>query len=199
MSHEILFGSGEGADVGRDMLHPHYMNLLRALNGRGISYVLIGALAAAFAGSLRLTRDVDAICRDVRNVVGALYELGFRVVSHPVRSEPGAYAVFSTPKAALDALKHSGKPSFKSIHLESRREFDVWIASPDAARLSLEEVEAHAVNIDLSGIPVRRACAEHLIALKKIALSDDPSRQATDGADIAFLESYLRSHGPEIS
>lgn len=42
------------------------------------------------------------------------------------------------------------------------------------------------------------ACAEHLIVLKRIALADNPARQGTDGSDIAFLEKYLRTHGPEL-
>ncbi len=75
---------------------------------------------------------------------------------------------------------------------------DVWIASPDASRISLEEIEVHAVNAVLSGVPIKRACAEHLIVMKQIAIRDNPSRAHTDGPDIAFLESYLKEHGPEI-
>jgi hypothetical protein len=124
--------------------------------------------------------------------------MNFRIISHPVRSEPDAYVVFSTPEAAIAALRHSAKPSFKCINTESRREFDVWIVSPDPARISIEEIEAHAVEAVLSGLTVKRACAEHLIELKKIALEDNPARQGTDGSDIAFLEGYLKEHGPEL-
>lgn len=199
MPQKVIFGSDRDPGVGHTALHPHYADLLKRLNDKNVSFVLIGAVAVSIAGSLRLTRDLDAACRDLGAMISAVYEAGFRIVSHPVRTEPGAYMIFADPESALEALKRSGKPSFKSIHHESRWEFDVWISSPDASRISLEEIEAHAVDAILSGLPVKRACAEHLITLKQIALADNPSRQATDGQDIAFLEAYLKEHGPEMA
>lgn len=198
MPHEILLGSDREPSVGHTALHPHYAELLKKLNSDGVSFVIIGAIAVALAGYNRLTRDLDAVCRDVLAMTDALYRAGFRIVSHPLHKEPGAYAVFDTPESAVESLKNSGRPSFKCIHYESRWEFDVWIASPEAAKISLEEIETHAVSCILSGIAIKRACAEHLIVLKQIALADNPSRQGTDGSDIAFLERYLKEHGPEL-
>lgn len=198
MSPDILFGENRPPDVGHTALHPDYENLLRRLNDNGVPYVLIGAMAVSLAGSHRLTRDLDAVCRDLRAMANTLYEMGFRIISHPIRTEPGAFVVFSTPEAAVEALKNSGRPSFKCLHIESRRELDVWIASPDASKLAMEDIEAHAVNAVLSGLTVKRACAEHLIVMKRIAIADSPARQHTDGPDIAFLEAYLKEHGPEI-
>lgn len=58
---------------------------------------------------------------------------------------------------------------------------------------------ARVAVVVLSGVSIKRACTEYLMTLKKVALAANPSRQATDDQDLAFLETYLKEHGPEIT
>ena len=64
------------SDIEHTALKPHYENLLRRLNDSSVSFVIIGAIAVSIAGYNRLTRDLDAVCRDLCAMVSTLYETG---------------------------------------------------------------------------------------------------------------------------
>jgi len=197
VTEEILFGDPSGGEVGPGALPPDHLAALAELSDRGIPFVLIGAVAVALTGARRLTRDVDAMTREAAPAVEALYARGFRVVSRPVASEPGAYAVFLEARTAVESIVRARAASFKTIHERSRVEFDVWIGSPDEGRLPAAEIERRAVPAEIGGLTVRRACAEDLLELKRIALEADPERADRDLSDIRHLERYLHENGPE--
>lgn len=196
MTEIIVMGHETDPAIAYDDFPPEYGSILGALASRNVPYAVIGAVAISLTAGERLTRDIDAICPDVFKIVEILYQNGFVVVSGPVRSEPGAWVAFESAESALRSMTENESSSFKAIHVRKGYSMDIWIKSPDENRISLQQILVSAVPGKLGGNQVRRACAEDLLELKKIALAANPARAPKDAGDIVHLEDYI-SRKPE--
>jgi hypothetical protein len=137
---------------------PDLAKLLRALVSHGVDFVVIGGMAGISRGSNYPSFDLDvAYTRDRANVsrlVDALAELDVRLRGGPddlpfqldARTiENGANFTFATPHGDLDVLG-------------------------DVAGIgSYESLRAGSDEKEISGIPVRVASIDHLIAMKRAA------------------------------
>lgn len=137
---------------------PNLRELLKPLTDHGVDFVVVGGMAGIAYGSNYPSFDLDvAYARDRANIgrlVKALEEIGVRLRGGPddlpfvldARAiENGANFTFITPHGDLDVLG------------------DV------AGIASYAELRASAVEKDVSGIPVRVASLDDLIAMKRAA------------------------------
>jgi hypothetical protein len=132
--------------------------LLRALDGHGVDFVLIGGLAGLVHGSAYPTFDLDVAYRrdraNIKHLVTALEEIGVRLRGGPPdlpfvlderTIENGANFTFETGFGPFDVLG------------------DV------AGISSYEELREGSTIETIEGIPVRVASIDHLIAMKRAA------------------------------
>jgi predicted nucleotidyltransferase len=137
---------------------PNLHALLGPLVRHGVDFVLIGGMAGISHGSNYPSFDLDVLyARDRANVsrlVAALEEIGVRLRGAPAdlpflldsrTIENGANFTFVTPHGDLDVLADAaGMPAYDALRSE-------------------------AVEREISGIPVRIASLDHLIAMKRAA------------------------------
>ncbi len=151
--------------------------ILRELDRAKARYVVVGGLAVVLHGHPRLTADLDLVVDlspgEAIRAVAALSRLGM-IPRAPVRASD-----FADPEARKRWVDEKGMRVF-SMH-DPRRplvEVDLFVEPP----LPFEELWARAEEIVLEGSPVRVACIEDLIAMKRRA------GRAKDLEDIAALE-----------
>lgn len=137
-------------------------NLVGFFDREGIDHALIGAFALKAYGYVRATQDVDFLVRsrDQDKIVHYLESLGYETL---YRSKG-----FSNHVHALAKL---GRIDFVYVEGETAE----TILSQSKPVLVLEDVR----------LPVVRA--EHLIALKVFAMSNDPERVFREMADLRQL------------
>jgi histone H3/H4 len=141
-------------------------------------------------GSERLTKDLDSAIRegDLAVSIRVLYESGFYVVSAKRKAGKDThYDFFETEVQARYAVGLHSRRAFKSVHIETGAELDIWIR-PD---VPYEELLKDAGAEDYAGVAVRVASAAHMIRLKQIAIAENPERKTVDGADIEFLRKLM--------
>lgn len=175
-------------DINR--LDPHYRDILIALHQRDLMPVIIGGVAVALLGGERLTRDLDAVSRDLDQTLDLLYLHGFRVVSRAVTTEPGLWAVFGAAATAAQAIRGSASKVFRTVHSVNGLLLDIWL---EPTGVTKELLFARARKITLSSVSVLCASEEDLIAMKEAALTDNPARRSKDEQDIEFLRARLRN------
>ena len=184
----LTFGAEEHAfDPNR--VHPAYQAVIRAWLDFGVEFVIIGGVAMALLWGERVTRDLDAVIRDLRAAIQALYQTGFCVVSRPVPSEPGLFAVVETSDAALAALEQRPPLAFRTVHRDAGVTIDLWAKPP--ADLSFDDLIAEGERVLLADLPILRASVGHLLRMKRHSATSAPSRAARDLQDIEFLERLL--------
>lgn len=154
--------------------------ILRALAGRGVSYVLVGATAARLQGFPRLTADADITpARDSENLdrlAAALRDLRARVYTESVPEG----LPFSCDAATLARAK-------------------LWNLVTDAGRLDVifeptgtrgfEDLARSAVTFQVFGIDVRAASLEDILRSKQA------SRRPQDRQDVLVLREMLERSG----
>lgn len=151
--------------------------VIRTLARHGVSYVLIGALAARLYGFPRVTADIDITPdRDVANLVrlaSALRELGAKVYTDSIPA---------------------GLPFDCSAATLARA--DVWNLSTSAGRLDVafspsgttgySDLSKRAVRFDAFEVPVLTASLEDIIRSKAAA------NRPQDRQDLPILRAILR-------
>lgn len=158
--------------------------VLRALEGAGVRYLVVGGVAVVLHGHPRFTADLDlALALEPANISAgftALGELGYRP------RVPVSLEVFSDPdrRQRLVAEKGMTVLSFSSPELPMT-EVDVFADPP----FSFDEAYARARRFDLGGVSVPAASIQDLIAMKRRA------GRAKDLEDVAALEQLARDAG----
>lgn len=151
--------------------------ILRALAGRCVSYVLVGATAARLQGFPRLTADADITpARDNENLdrlAAALRDLHARVYTESVPEG----LPFSCDGARLARSK-------------------LWNLITDAGRIDIvfepsgtqgfEDLARSVVTFQVFGIDVRAACLEDILRSKQA------SNRLQDQQDVIVLREMLR-------
>lgn len=141
-----------------------YLDLFSALNRHQVEYVLIGGLAVALHGVERSTMDID-VC-----VVVSPDNLARLVaVAQELRLTP----VLPVPLDSLTRIKQ-----LEEWHAQKNL-LAFALRSPDIAGVTLDlllfpsvpaqDLCQRALTLDVSGVPVRLAQIEDLIALKQSA------------------------------
>ncbi|HEX6752126.1 MAG TPA: hypothetical protein VF093_00870 [Solirubrobacterales bacterium] len=137
---------------------PNLRELLGPLVRHGVDFVLIGGMAGVSHGSNYPSFDLDVLyARDRANIgrlVAALEEIGVRLRGAPAdlpfvlderTIENGANFTFITPYGDFDVLADAaGMPPY-------------------------EDLRSEALEQKVSGIPVKIASLDHLIAMKRAA------------------------------
>lgn len=137
---------------------PNLHELLGPLVRHGVDFVLIGGMAGVAHGSNYPSFDLDVLyARNRANIgrlVAALEEIGVRLRGAPAdlpfvldgrTIENGANFTFITPYGDFDVLAEAaGMPSY-------------------------EDLRSEALEQEVSGVPVKIASLDHLIAMKRAA------------------------------
>jgi hypothetical protein len=153
--------------------------IVRALDGAGVRFIVVGGLAVALHGYSRATYDLDLVVRlEPRNIeaaFGALARLGYRPLV-PVTA--GQFADATVRQRWID---EKGMQVL-NFHSDQHREtnVDVFVTEPfdfekEYARACLQEL--------VPGSPLRVAALETMIAMK---------RAAGRGKDLADVDELMR-------
>lgn len=156
--------------VGDNLIHfGSNEELVRALTGAGVKFVVIGGLAVAWHCSERQADDMDLL-------VEPTAENSARIAN------------------ALAGVRITGfsSESFwkQSLQIPLKRTFYAELLTPREGSLSFSEVEAGAVNAKLFNIPVRLASVSALLEMKKYAVRSMTEQQDKHLKDIALLEQH---------
>jgi hypothetical protein len=148
--------------------------LLGALDGGGISYVLIGATALAAHGPIRATEDIDVVPDpDPEN----LRRLGNLLVSLDAR-------MAADPDRALGPEERAALAQGRNLTVETAiGGLDVVQRLPGVP--SYAELSAEAVEMELFGLPVAVCSRRHLRAMK---LARGSHRDLADLEDLDATE-----------
>ena len=139
-----------------------YLDLFSALNAHKVEYVLIGGLAVALHGVERNTMDIDISVVISPENLGRLIDAAQELQLTPVLPVP------LSALADIETLRQ----------WRANRNMEAFaLRTPDMAGVTVDvllfppvEPEAlcsRAVVLDVSGVPVRLACIDDLIALKR--------------------------------
>ncbi len=151
--------------------------ILRALNEREVRYVVVGGFATVMHGYARLTADLDLVVdlepHQAARAVHTLTGLG-------LQPRPPVDAIqFADPAARRQWIEERGLKVFSFWDPEDPlREVDLFVEHP----IEFEDLWKRSDVITLGGLPIRIACIDDLISLKRLA--DRPQ----DRADIEALE-----------
>jgi hypothetical protein len=157
--------------------------ILRALSGAGVRFVVAGGVAAVLHGIERTTMDLDIALELSSENVGrfrdAMDSLGLRpLVPVPVESlsDPELVRVMVEEKHAIVFMLADPRMPLRKV--------DVFLTE----QLSYENLAADSVAVEIPGIPLRVVSLERLLALKRAV---DPPRDK-DLFDIRAIERRLR-------
>lgn len=156
----------EGRRHSRPATDEDLRRLLRALHEAGADYVLVGGYALLALGYKRYTTDIDLLLPMDRAT-------GERV----------RRALLVLPDRSAEALDPAWFESGDTIRVADEIVVDLMF---NAGGETYESLKAHAVTLDLGGVPVRTVDAAGLLKTK--AQSDRPK----DIADRELLERVVR-------
>lgn len=130
--------------------------MIKILDGAGVSFVVIGGIAATLLGSPSVTHDLD-ICyergeRNIRHLVSVLEELGARLRGAP------ADVPFILDERTIRAGDH--------LTLTTKLG-DLDILGSPAGSGGFASLAANAERFDLDGLVVKVASLEDLMSMKR--------------------------------
>ena len=162
--------------------------LAKALEGRGLSPVLVGGMALVILGSQRITKDFDFLisCRELDSeVVKEIYGLGYELITK-LSPEGEVIRTIARPRVAAARLNLE-KP--RSAFFRSRKgtRVDLLLDFPLPAR----DIADRADRVGRKPDVLRVASPKDLLKLKEIAYADRKS--ASDAQDLEFLRKLLAS------
>jgi len=158
-----------------------YLDLFRALERHQVDYLLVGGLAVALHGIERSTMDIDiVVATDPRNRASLL------ALARELELTP----VLPVPLTSLDDLSllqswHEER-HLEAFALKAPGLTGVTLDLLLFPRVNLEEMKGRTVHLSVSGVPVRLASIDDLIALKEVA------GRPVDLADISHLRKIQR-------
>lgn len=153
-----MYGRGTVGHV-----HP-YLDVLAALNGAQVRYVVVGGVAVALRGYLRATVDLDVVIDlvpdNAERAIDALSALGLQPrLPVPARD-------FADEQIRREWVEHRNLMVFSMWHPNNPAvEVDIFAAPPIEPALLLADAELVALG-DLR-VPV--ASTAHLIQMKRLA------------------------------
>jgi hypothetical protein len=164
-------------------VHP-IEQVLGALNGAGVRYLVVGGVAVVLHGHLRTTADLDLVVSlepaNARRAIEAVTALGYRPRA-PVPAER-----FADPAERASWIADKGLTVFS---LWSDRtpglEVDLFVREP----FDFEAAWARRVTVSLDTTTATVASLEDLLGLKRAA------NRPQDLADIEALEAIARRDG----
>jgi predicted nucleotidyltransferase len=141
-----------------------FLSVLRALQERGVRYVLVGGLAVLLHGIDRLTADIDLVVdlapEQASKAVDTLLELGFKTHA-PVDARQ-----FADAAVRKSWQRDSGMLVLSFWDPQHRHPtVDLFADYP----MEFEALYAQALLLSLVGTTVRVASVEHLIRIKRAA------------------------------
>lgn len=161
-------------------VHP-IEQVLGALNGAGVRYLVVGGVAVVLYGHLRTTADLDLVVSlepvNARSAIEALTALGYRPRA-PVRAERFADSAERASWIADKGLTVFSLWSDRTPGLE----IDLFVREP----FDFESAWARRVTVSLDTTTATVAALEDLLALKRAA------GRPQDLADIEALEAIAR-------
>ncbi|HEX5938630.1 MAG TPA: nucleotidyltransferase [Actinomycetota bacterium] len=150
-----------------------------ALDGAGITFLLMGGLATSALGRGRGVTDIDVFVhdRDVPSVLAALDAVGFETI-------------VVSPNWLAKGLKDG-----VLVDVISRSTHDISLT---------DEILEHAVQVDVQGRRLSSVGPEDLIVMKAVATTEDTARYWYDALgllgrhdlDWSYLARRARQHGP---
>ncbi len=156
--------------------------IFKALNDRGVRYVVVGGVAVVLQGHLRMTADLDLVVdldpSNATAAIEALTELRLRPTA-PVEA-----ASFADPAARAGWIAEKGMTVFSLIDpYDAFRHVDLFVDPP----IPFEDLWSRAEIVPLMNEEVVRvASIRDLIQMKRLA------GRAQDIADIEALERLER-------
>ncbi len=159
----------------------YYEGVFRALNRRGVRYVVVGGIALNLHGVPRATADLDiAVALEKENlekIVEAMMELGFKP-RIPVKPEE-----FRNP-ANLERWKREKNMKVFTFWNPNRpyEEVDILINSP----IKFEDIERTKETVRARGIEIPIISIDYLIKMKEFAGREQ------DESDIEALKKIKR-------
>ena len=164
-----------------------YLDLFKALSDAGARYVLVGGVALNLHGVERATMDVDlALALDTDNLaraVGALRALGLQPIA------PVSWDEFVRP-GQLDRWYREKR--MLALGLRKTDGFSPSVGLLTQPLVPFETLHANSEIKDLSGVDIRIATIDDLIALKT------GTGRAIDSADIEAMQMLKRIRaGPQ--
>jgi hypothetical protein len=143
----------------QDSIQSEFAELVEALCGGGMRFLLVGGLSLLAHHVERATGDIDFFCEATAKgqVAGILLGLGYSVM-------------------------HENPALFVRYHKSGRRVVDFIFVGEDTYR----QLEAASFEAEISGVRVSVPCLDHLLAMKLFSVSQSPSR-GKDLGDILSL------------
>lgn len=142
--------------------------LIETLDRHGVEYILVGGAAALSYGAQRPTKDFDCVpqrtAENLRRLADAMRELGTRIRAEGLPDEESKQLPLQ-----LD-VRSVGGPEI-STWMTDAGGLDVLANIPDrdGGRLPYDALAASAETVHASGIRLRVAAIEHIIASKEWA------------------------------
>lgn len=147
-----------------------FMDCIAALNGHGVTYVLVGAHAVGWHGFIRATGDIDFLYRQTESNVNRLCE---------------ALRDFGAPPSLIDpAFMMSHEPITQIGVQPLRIDFIATLSG-----VSFDEVDGGAIATTIDGQPIR------VIGLEQLLRNKRSTGRAKDASDVRELESLKRTSG----
>jgi hypothetical protein len=166
-------------DVGR---------LTAALTRLGLQPTLVGGMALVILGSRRVTRGFDFLIAQPQQQLDSLLEWlyldGYQLASR-LDANGDITMTIDNPRVAVARLRIDTPANASFINRTTRLRVDLLFDFP----IQAAEISARATKRTIDSVPLRIACEEDLLMLKRLAHADRAS--ASDAQDIAFLESRL--------
>ncbi len=158
--------------------------LVRDLEAKGLSPILIGGVALVVLGSQRVTKDFDfLIARQDSHaeiVTEIFYKHGFELVSK-FNEKREIVRTIDNAKIAAVRLKLDAPDSAFFYYPKKDFKVDILFDFPFPAK----EIAEKAISIKVKSYRLTLASREDLIRLKEIAYADRKS--ASDAQDLEFL------------
>lgn len=141
-----------------------YEVLFRGLNGAGVRYLVVGAVAVNLHGVPRMTADLDVMTElgegNLRSFVDTVAALGYRP-----RAPVSAHALLD-PAMRREWRESKGMVMFTWVHPERPyEEIDLFLENP----IDFASAHARRVTVTAGDISIPIANIPDLIALKRMA------------------------------
>jgi len=154
-----------------------YEEIFRKLQVKNVHYFVVGGIAVALYGALRLTADADIILElspeNINKFISAMTELGYKP------KIPANPADFANPEKRKEWIEEKGMKVFSFWHPERPFEIvDVFVDNP----IPFEEMEKEKTIKKTKGFEIPLPSLRQLVKLKRI------SGRPEDLRDIELLE-----------